>query len=42
MWAELRRGAGNEFDLEHAKFQMFVQPGRDGGLWKLVSVDGIL
>lgn len=42
MWAELRRGAESESDLEHVKVQMSVHPSGDSGIWKLITVVGRL
>lgn len=32
MWAELRRGAESESDLERVKLQVSVHPSRDSGI----------
>lgn len=42
MWAELRRGAENESDLEHVKLQMCIHPSKDSGIWKLATIEGRL
>lgn len=40
----MRRRAASEFSflIEHAKLQIPVHPGRDGGLQKLASTDSML